>query len=191
MRPKLEGDSSLPFLRSQTSAPVQRASLRLALITMAPKRKRTAKDLAEAWPGPQLKIFKGTEPSHRICRIPISFLQSCGVPDLRSVVRGIAEATFVEAAQLRDADGQLLEDVDVLTVDSLFLHPMDPTGTLTAIELTQGKSRFRPVNLSRSESTFSDSTHATGRPDQVSICSSIEPELADSPRVFRPPSNSR
>ena len=165
--------------------------MRLALITMAPKRKRTAKDLAEAWPGPQLKIFKGTEPSHRICRIPISFLQSCGVPDLRSVVRTIAEAAVKEAVQLRDEHGEPLEKVDVLTVGSLFLHPVDPTGALTVIELPQGNSRFRPVNLSPTESTFSDSTHATGRPDQVSICSSIEPELADSPRVFRPPSNSR
>ena len=130
--------------------------------------KRTPRDLTNAWPGAQLKIFNGTEPSKRLCRIPISFLESCGVPDLRSVVRTIAEAAVKEAVQLRDEHGEPLEKVDVLTVGSLFLHPVDPTGALTVIELPQGNSRFRPVNLSPTESTFSDSTNSAGRPDQVS-----------------------
>jgi hypothetical protein len=133
---------------------------------MAPKR--TPKDLSNAWPGALLGIYHGTEPSRQICRIPITFLTSCGVTDVRSVVRRIAEATVKEAVRIRDEQGRPFEDIDVLAIRSLFLYPLNPHGTLTIVELPASKSRLRVANLSPSESTFSNSTDASGRSGQVS-----------------------
>ena len=132
--------------------------------------KRTYPELRDAWPGAQLLIYNSSTSTDArpLCRVPLSFLQSCGVPDIRSVVRTIGEATVKEPVQLRDKDGNALADIDVFTIEFLFLHPVEPNATLTAIELPAGKSKYREVNLSASESTWSNSSHPSSGSYQVS-----------------------
>ncbi|KAL6956038.1 hypothetical protein U1Q18_044780 [Sarracenia purpurea var. burkii] len=120
-----------------------------------------------AWDVPHLMIFDGSTPTpfltdtDPLCRIPKEFLRSCGVQDVHDVVRRIGEATVKEHVQLKDAEGNALEGLDVFAIDSLFLHPLETNTPLTIIEFPQGKSRFRAPNLNPSESTYSASSNAT------------------------------
>jgi hypothetical protein len=138
---------------------------------MAPKR--SARDLEASWPGARLSIFVGSTPldppnAKRLCQIPLDFLRSANVPNVHSLVQLIGESTVEEPVQLRDKSGNALADIDVFNVGSLYLHSVSPGITLKAVAAPAGKSKYKPLNLTGSESTFSNSSNVSGRPDQVS-----------------------